>query len=923
MSRRMNEEYTGHPEENLPDPQDTRQGTVQQSSPAGLAPARSRPTTPAQLNATQQLMAALQGQGDVPAAMAAYQQALGEMGGDATPMVPMITQNEAPEVEAPPQQQQQPVPDGTAVTFAPVQQQQPPAVQQPQEPAQQQQAQGQQQQQGQQQPPPSVGRVGSLAAAAWRFEPIASSVAYINGELELQEAAAAGTRAREEFRDAVLTMPTLECSAFMFVASGGKTPRIEILHSPTKYWSLTVAKHLNGAYIGFVGDRSSLMNPTPVKLQAKKAFDWSNVRCTTDRAAVTAFYNSPENVNKFYTIPDDADTTTESYPNMCIIPMSLLPWLTERSRSIQEVRAEVERRAADQQQETAATPTVNWTHVIRWLVAASHDDSTGNGRLTLNHDHVTGLDEGFFRWMHTRLQHRMGDLATATAPAPAPPPTGPTDSASVDIQRQMLNATTLALHAMQQSTAVAAQSASSAARAKSSSGGHEYEDWELAALMAFSGIDDVQKIQPIWHEFQITSSYQTHRDIFKFSIDKYAKAHGIIIDRNIDFSKEWIRKIVKLEFSTGATGASYRNLGKGLDMLSFLPYKRDEIAQNRDKERRLDATKATRTYDEQEKHDTKGPRLPADTFERLKRNWATTFVGLRVLLGPSSPLVKNFRDGLTILSSNKVMDDVDNFTVRLCREITFHACDDMAYFFSQRVPVEFFDKGPPYAWPDSLLHQIFRALQFQESINRSNFPSEWDTKDRFLSGLTEQSLQAYVASMSSSAARDQTADLRRQLAALQRSAGAPSAPPTRAPSASGTGDSPPRASRPREPFSLSEIHTGLHDLMSQYHSKFEGRVLWKDICESGNFSRAQLPTLPQYLKDDKSTICWVNVLGRCSRPDCRFDHPKHSEMDSEAFVEKTIALVKTGVDYVFENRVPYTEEERKRQRTSGRGRGRR
>lgn len=156
-----------------------------------------------------------------------------------------------------------------------------------------------------------------------------------------------------------------------------------------------------------------------------------------------------------------------------------------------------------------------------------------------------------------------------------------------------------------------------------------------------------------------------------------------------------MRKIVRLEFSTGATGASYRNLGKGLDMLAFLPYKKDEIAQNREKEKRLDATQATRTYDEQEKHDTKGPRLPADTFEKLKRNWATTFVGLRVLLGPYSPLVENFHDGLAILSSKKVMDNDENFTVRLCREITWHACDDMTYFFSQRAPVEFFDSGRP------------------------------------------------------------------------------------------------------------------------------------------------------------------------------------------------------------------------------------
>lgn len=923
MSRRMNEEYGGHPEEGVlvPPPIQEQQGVAAPQQGATQPPPTGPPvTTPEQ----QQLMAAIQGQGDFATALAAYQRAHGD-GGGAREAIPTITQPEEATADVPPPQQQQ---AQEAVTFAPdtrllpppAAQQVPPSDQQQQQPGLHQQPPGQPGQQ--QQPPPSAHRQGSLAAAALRFEPLASSVAYINDEIKLQQNAAGGARARDDYRDAVLTMPTLECSAFMFVASGGKTPRIDILHSPTKYWSLSVATHLNGAYIGFVGDRSSVMNPTPVKLQAKKAFDWATVRCTTDRADINVFYADAANASKFYTIPDGADTTTETYPNMCLIPMSLLPWLTEKSRTVNEVRVEVERRAADQPLPTPSAPAVDWDHIIRWLVAASHDDSTGNGRLTLNHEHLAGLDEGFFVWMNTRLQHRLGDVTTAAPPAAA---TGAPSQSIIDLQRQMLNTTTLALQAAQQSNAAAAQTAPTAARAKSSSGGHEYEDYELAALMAFSGIDDPKDIQPIWHEFQYTSNYQSHRDIFKFSIDKYAEAHGIIIDRNIDFSKQWIQKLVRMEFSSGATGASYRTLGKGLDMLAFLPYKKGEIAENREKEKRLDETKATRTYDEQERHDTKGPRKPADNFDKLKRNWATTFVALRVLLGPSSPLVMNFRDGLAILSSKKVLDDDENFSVRLCREITFHACDDMTYFFSQRVPVEFFDKGPPYVWPNSLLHQIFRALQFQEAINRSNFPREWETGDRYVSGLTEQSFQALITSVSSSVARDQTAELRRQVAALQRAAGAGQvAPPaSRALPTTGSGESPSRTTRPREPFTLSEIHEGLHDLMSRYHGKFEGRILWKDICESGNFSRAQLPTLPQYMKDDKSTICWVDVLGRCSRPDCRFDHPKHHEMDTESFLEKTIALVKNGVDYVCDNRTPYTEEERKRLRPSGRGRGRR
>ena len=94
MSRRMNEEYAGHPEERLPDPQDREQQAAgvqdpAQSSPADpAAAARPRTDTPTQQAARQQLMAALQGQGDVPTAIALYQQAFGEGGGSPRQRLP-------------------------------------------------------------------------------------------------------------------------------------------------------------------------------------------------------------------------------------------------------------------------------------------------------------------------------------------------------------------------------------------------------------------------------------------------------------------------------------------------------------------------------------------------------------------------------------------------------------------------------------------------------------------------------------------------------------------------------------------------------------------------------------------------------------------------------------------------------------------
>ena len=763
---------------------------------------------------------------------------------------------------------------------------------------------------------------------------MASSAPYINGELEFQQAAAAGTRQQDEFRDAVLSLQSIEGAVFMYVASGGKSPRVAILHSPAKYFSITVATHLNHSLLGFVGDRSQVMHPTPVKLQTKKAFGWSTVKATTDRAAVTAFYANPEHANRFYTIPEGAPTSTESYPNMCIVPISFLPWLTSSTRTLQQVRNEVERRNASQSADN--TPTVNWEPVLRWLVAASHDDGTGNGRLTVNHDHVESSEIGFHEWISRRLEQRLGNVTDGQAPASgAASGTATPQGVPAPWEQQMtatLSATAMAMQALQKSQSSPPSGTQTSARATSSSAGAEYSDVQIAVLLGFHGTADPRKIQPIWHEFSRTSSWTAHRDSFKHTILKYAETNRIIIDRNLDFPRDWIKKLVSVEFSTGGTGASYATLGKGVDMLAFLPYKKQEIADNRDREERQRLTQSTRTYDEQTKWDAKGPRLPADNYDKLKRNWATTFVALRVLFGPLSPLVKNFSDGYTVLGSERAEDHEDKFTVQLCREITFHACDDIAYFFSQRKHPEFFDGNPPLAWPESLLHLIFRNIQFQEAITRTNFPRQWETSTAsFASGLTEASLQALITSVSAGASRDQTADLRRQLTALQQrqqrsTAGTPVPGQALGSGGSGgggggSGDSPSRQTRPRQTFTLTEIHEALHDTMKDYHGKFDGRVLWKDILEQGNFERDQLPTLPQYMKDGKSTICWVSVLGRCSRPECRFEHPKRSEMDAESFIAKAVALIKPGVEWVFLNRVPYTEDERKRQRTGSRGRG--
>ena len=132
-----------------------------------------------------------------------------------------------------------------------------------------------------------------------------------------------------------------------------------------------------------------------------------------------------------------------------------------------------------------------------------------------------------------------------------------------------------------------------------------------------------------------------------------------------------------------------------------------------------------RTMAECKKLTAQGPRWPASTFEKLRRNIATLCAQLVVLFGPKCDFFQKCFQLLEILEKDPVETNEHLFTPLLCRQIIWAILQDSRAFFSQIATPDSFAPGKTYKHPISLLDSIFDRVYYQEDIARPDFPRQW------------------------------------------------------------------------------------------------------------------------------------------------------------------------------------------------------
>jgi hypothetical protein len=80
-----------------------------------------------------------------------------------------------------------------------------------------------------------------------------------------------------------------EFKTYLFMKKGSAF--CTIIHSPTKFMALNKAmQHLQGHFIGFIGDCMLTRNPMPILLPTQKTWQWVKEMAAMDGPAMIAFY---------------------------------------------------------------------------------------------------------------------------------------------------------------------------------------------------------------------------------------------------------------------------------------------------------------------------------------------------------------------------------------------------------------------------------------------------------------------------------------------------------------------------------------------------------------------------------------------------------------------------------------------------------
>ena len=109
---------------------------------------------------------------------------------------------------------------------------------------------------------------------------------------------------------------------------------------------------------------------------------------------------------------------------------------------------------------------------------------------------------------------------------------------------------------------------------------------------------------------------------------------------------------------------------------------------------------------------------------------------------------------------------------------------------------------------------------------------------------------------------------------------------------------------------MDKLHPVIQECMREYHKLFKGQIRLAKICKAADTEVWKLPCHPEYLKDNKSDLCYIDQLGFCPRGNqCNFQHVPKDKIGDD-FPHKLCQVIKTGVDWIVRNDSPSKRQRR-------------
>ena len=710
-----------------------------------------------------------------------------------------------------------------------------------------------------------------------------------------------------------------------------------IVHSPLKFMAISPAtRHLQGRFIGFIGDRTRAREPTAVLFPSVKTWQWVKAMVATDGPSLIAYYdNDPSKKGTLWTPGEDCARDEGHVPRLLHIPVLLHELIRKEGRSLMPHEVlQLVLTYLEENHQGGQTNQNSWELIIKWCVVAAQPDAQGDSLVAFAVEAITeGDDDDFGRWVEQRLDSTLGKKPAQGETRGATPSLRPAGLVPQDFATEVGKGVALGLHALSPFKHQAGAGMGGVGETDLKKG---YGDEDVAALMGFSRVKRGDQLQDIWAYFQTTGmkNVDVCRRQLMARMARWARDRHIPIDPSIYLKNTTVKAIMELKFNPGEGVAHLSSADKGLSIMSCRGRTTAETERIREREEALSATEQTRQLDELLRLSKGITRAPADNFWELKSNIATFMALVWVLFGSECDYYKGLRNVYATLELKEVMAQKAAFTAEHCRRITWAIIDDgRAHFDDVKTTLDF--RGPDEtAWPQSFLVDILRNVRYAIPVERANFPEEWKrkvriaaddnkggggpggratpTRGRDQSGVMQGAVQGAIGQRRDHGNPQTVTGSGGQMtyghgqqsgwwAPPFPGAGYPGAPYSAYPhtqQGQQHGGGQPTARDWRAGWT-DERNPKIKSLMQGYLDRTGGRVFLTNILEAAGKRQSDLPTLPKYIHPTGRTfLCWSSVLGRCTWRDCRFrkegGHPLPGDITDD-FAERVIDVIGKGV----------------------------
>jgi hypothetical protein len=228
-------------------------------------------------------------------------------------------------------------------------------------------------------------------------------------DLKWQKEVAGDAQKISQFKEVIGGLQDFRIYLFMKPGSAFVT----VLHSPMKFIAISEAmQHLQGRFVGFVGDRSSMKDPISTVLPQQKTWSWETKTVSSDAMALATHYDGdPIHRGKLWT-PDQANSTgwtSVKAPLLLGILLVLFQAIREEGKPLMPHKIHGLTTTIINSSANVAKARTDWDLILAWCILVAQQNTYGNSHFSLAVEGVMEGDDDYFKnWIDQRLDSTFG-----------------------------------------------------------------------------------------------------------------------------------------------------------------------------------------------------------------------------------------------------------------------------------------------------------------------------------------------------------------------------------------------------------------------------------------------------------------------------------------------------------------------------------